>query len=59
MLRNVTAARLREAIRSGEIQPEPNRDPVNPDPNSVWEWAVAEIYRLERAAENEEASHAD
>lgn len=50
MLRNVTAARLREAIRSGEIQPEPNRDPVNRDPNSLWEWAVEQIYELERNA---------
>lgn len=42
---------LREKIRSGEIQPEANRDQEKRDPSSYWEWAVERVYEIERAAE--------
>lgn len=43
---------LREAIRSGRLQPEEWRDQERPDFRSAWENAVRRIYELERADES-------
>lgn len=43
------SAALREAIRSGRLQPEAWRDQEKPDYRSAWENAVRRIYEVERA----------
>jgi len=59
MLAKVTAARLREAIRSYEISPcvptieEPwHGEYCTCSRRMTWEWAVREVYEQERAAES-------